>query len=148
MEKAVITAVGFAMGLIALGASAQEPPSPGTGTLGARQQITMPGTQLGHVYKPESSKPQTHFHTNYVLRSLDGLHGGRHSARRGAEVKPATEPNKHRIHVPLRRDFFGARPLRSVYCAAQRSERQFLHEKLPSMVVFNQDRMAIIKWRI
>jgi kumamolisin len=74
MDNTLITATGIAMGLLALGASAQETPSPSTGTIGAKQQMTVPGTQLGRVYKPESSMPQAQgrFHTNYVLRSVDG----------------------------------------------------------------------------
>jgi subtilase family serine protease len=73
MDKTLITTAGIAMGLLGFGASAQ-PPSPSTSTIGAQQQTTMPGTQIGHFFKPASSKTQGpgRFHTNYVLRSVDG----------------------------------------------------------------------------
>lgn len=74
MDRIYTTPALAALGLLAFGASAQEAPSPTTGTLGAQQQLISPGLQAGHVFKPASSKTgQTgYFHTNYVLRSVDG----------------------------------------------------------------------------
>jgi hypothetical protein len=74
MYKTVIKTAGLAVGLFAIGASAQEALRPNTGSLGAEPQVTAPGQQAGYAVKPDSSKAAApgFAHTNYVLRSVDG----------------------------------------------------------------------------
>jgi len=70
MKKAVVAVSVMAL---ALGAVAQEAPRAGTGQP-APLQISAPTPQAGHVFMPETSKPQAdgRVHTTYVLRSNDG----------------------------------------------------------------------------
>ena len=68
------TMVALTIGLMAIGASAQEPKGSATTGSGAGPERTMPSIQSGYVFMPNSSKPAApgFAHTHYVLRSTDG----------------------------------------------------------------------------